>query len=499
LSKGTIWGVIAWLPMILIFITLLAIYLSAPVEARGITVPIDYPDIQTALDNALDGDVITVLKGVYRGFEVRRSVTIIGESNQTVVVVGSVVVWANDVKLSSMKVVLENPSSGIASAVKILGSNALLTDLVIESDASGIQIGDIDHGYASASIEYTAVIAGRGVDLHPSPAGVWGVCSSLYIFYSNITLLNGAHSVVGCGYTQLMYSRVSSGSSGVRIGRGEIRGSVISASGTGVVIAGGNVVVESSTVSSSDIGVDVFQSNGNLINGNTIDGLNAGIRVVGSSNVISRNTVSSSGSAVELRGSDNVIVNNTLSGSRGVNGLNAYGNTIAFNFINRTGHIGVYMSESTGNNVIYGNTFWLCYNYNAADESGGNQWYFENESLRMGNYWSGHTSPDNNGDGIVDVPYAIATTTGLQILDKYPLVNPVVRPPWETTTTPWGTTTTSPTSTPSTPYTSSPTETQPPPQSITESPPTPLYFIALTTIPIATLVVAILLILRKRR
>lgn len=488
--------VVAWLSILVIFASLFTNSVLAPVKARNITVPVDYPDIQAALNSALDGDVITVLKGTYKGFEVGKSVTIIGESSQTVTVVGDVVVRADDVKISSMKIVLENSSSGLASAIEIYGSNATLTNLIVESDSSGIQVGDLNHENASALIKYVTVIAGKGGDYYGNPAGVWGVCNSLYIHYSNITLLRDGTSIVGCGYTQLMFSSVNSGGTSVRVSKGEIKNNTVSGSQVGVVVSGGNVIVEFNSVSSGGIGVDIFQSNGNIVSGNTIVSLDTGIRVVGRNNVLSKNKVSSGGSAIELRGDSNVVVNNTLSGGRGVNGLNAYGNIIAFNFINMTGSIGIYMSEFTGSNLVYGNTFWYCYNYNAADESGGNQWYIENESLRIGNYWYDHTTPDSNGDGIVDTPYTITTTTGLQILDKYPLASPAVGITWRTTTT------LSTTLITSTPSTSRPAETSPQ-QSITESTEklytyTPISFIAFTALLVAIVVAIILLLMLKR-
>ncbi|MGC8975298.1 MAG: hypothetical protein ACP5KB_03765, partial [Thermoprotei archaeon] len=125
---------------------------------------------------------------------------------------------------------------------------------------------------------------------------------------------------------------------------------------------------------------------------------------------------------------------------------------IAFNFINRTGNVGVYMSKYTNQNVIYGNTFWLCYNYDAADESGGNTWY--NETIKMGNYWSNNKAPDLNGDGITDQPYHIATTTNLEIVDKYPLARPLISLE-QPTTTPTISPSTSPTTALTTPSSTS--------------------------------------------
>ncbi len=61
----------------------------------------------------------------------------------------------------------------------------------------------------------------------------------------------------------------------------------------------------------------------------------------------------------------------------------------------------------------------------AYDGGVGNVWY--NETTGRGNYWSDHTGPDANYDGIVDEPYPIAGPAGSQ--DLYPLTEPVQYPP----------------------------------------------------------------------
>ena len=61
----------------------------------------------------------------------------------------------------------------------------------------------------------------------------------------------------------------------------------------------------------------------------------------------------------------------------------------------------------------------------AYDGGVGNVWY--NAATGRGNYWSDHTGPDEDEDGIVDEPYLIAGPAGSQ--DLYPLTEPVQYPP----------------------------------------------------------------------
>ena len=438
--------------ILLVFLMSLIILQTPVVRSSTITVPTDYPDIQSAIDHASSGDTIVVLQGSYGGFRVNKALEIVGEGPDKVIVDGTVYILVDNVTIKSMKIVLKNPSSGLASGVVTLAKGTVLANIVIESDASGIQVGDMNHYDANVILKEIVVVAGR-VDYSPKPAGVWGACSSLEIRFSSISTENGL-GVVACSNQNIYSSNISSKLSAVKIGSGVLKNSRISSkTDIGVVADRANAVIESNIITGA-IGVDIPSGSGeNKVFANVISGGQIGVRLVGSRNTVSNNTISGE-RAVELYGSNNIITYNNFTGGRGIHGLNGAGNIIAFNIIFKTGSVGIYMSSFTRSNLIYGNTFWYCYNYNAADESGGNQWYFENRSVRIGNYWYDHTSPDANSDGIVDIPYNIPTTTDLTIVDKYPLAKPLISPlqqyaptttSFSTTTTPFQTiTTTSP-------------------------------------------------------
>ncbi len=97
-------------------------------------------------------------------------------------------------------------------------------------------------------------------------------------------------------------------------------------------------------------------SSGNIVKDNYIAGVDLGIRLVGRSNIIQGNTISGD-HAIELYGDSNKIIGNLLMGGRGVHALNGRGNEIVYNAIYVTGKVGIYMSEATSDNVIYGNAF----------------------------------------------------------------------------------------------------------------------------------------------
>jgi len=415
--------------------------------ARGATirVPEDYRDIQTAVNHALDGDIILVSSGSYNGFTVSKSVTIIGESNETVIIRGAVVVSASGVKLSNFRVVLDEVAGG-SVAVLIKGVDVVLTNVVVESYKYGVQVGSAD-GRASAVIEYSTVRSDRET--------IFGYCSSLSLFYNTLVSESG-NAVAYCGLMDVEYNKIISRGTGLTIGGALSEGNIakenevnVTGDAAGIFVDGRNHLVERNKLFNGGIDVRGSQS---VIKANLVVAPGIGVNLVGNGNIVEGNIISAGGHAIDLYGSGNLILNNTLSGSRGVHGLNGRENIIAFNFINRTGNVGVYMSKYTNQNVIYGNTFWLCYNYDAADESGGNTWY--NETIKMGNYWSNNKAPDLNGDGITDQPYHIATTTNLEIVDKYPLARPLISLE-QPTTTPTISPSTSPTTALTTPSSTS--------------------------------------------
>jgi nitrous oxidase accessory protein NosD len=208
---------------------------------------------------------------------------------------------------------------------------------------------------------------------------------------------------------------------------------------TGIYLDGTHHVVNNNIINGK-IGINL-RGREITIENNVIESSETGVLIVSHNNMIIRNKILSTGHAIDLSGDRNNVISNVLTGGRGVHANGAYGNIIIYNLINMTGSVGVYLSKYTGDNLIYGNTFWYCYNYEAADESGRNQWYLENTTHKIGNYWSYNKEPDKDGDGIIDTPYHIPTTTGIEIVDKYPLAKPLTSPYQQPSTTYTSTTT----------------------------------------------------------
>jgi len=136
---------------------------------------------------------------------------------------------------------------------------------------------------------------------------------------------------------------------------------------------------------------------------------------------------------VYLYSSDfNTLFNNTCSNN--VNGISldtSSNNTISWNQICDNSGIGMYALTGADNNMIWNNTF-IDNNgggVQAYDDGTDNRWNTSGTPHGYGNYWNDLTSPDIDGDGIVDDPfdYAIGGTSGAK--DYYPLTTQSI-PPW---------------------------------------------------------------------
>ncbi|HDI46359.1 MAG TPA: hypothetical protein ENF82_00965, partial [Candidatus Methanomethylia archaeon] len=89
----------------------------------------------------------------------------------------------------------------------------------------------------------------------------------------------------------------------------------------------------------------------------------------------------------------------------------------AYNYFSNSSRRDIYLENSSSI---------LCFNIfmepKLTDNGYNNTWY--NPEIDRGNYYRNHTSPDADGDGVVDTPYPIPGSAGSQ--DLYPLAEPPV-------------------------------------------------------------------------
>ncbi|HET8686159.1 MAG TPA: NosD domain-containing protein, partial [Methanosarcina sp.] len=197
-----------------------------------------------------------------------------------------------------------------------------------------------------------------------------------------------------------------------------------------------NCSLSNNTLILNDPGIVLNNSHDNYLNENLVSLGNEGITLNNSEkNVLSNNLVVKNNQGISLNNSVNNTLINNKAGSNEIGVLlrMSQGNKLAHNLILKNEYgiraqaagsniltnnnlylneIGVYLRGSS-NNSFYENEF---INFlNAADE-GNNIW----NSSSAGNFWNSHTGADNDGNGIIDAPYVINRTAGI---DYMPLVN----------------------------------------------------------------------------
>jgi parallel beta-helix repeat protein len=179
-----------------------------------------------------------------------------------------------------------------------------------------------------------------------------------------------------------------------------------------------NNTVEENTAYGIEVGWASFSSEENPkfinITCNTCYHNTYGIELIGANCTVAGNTVrDNSADGIYVFGNDSKICNNTIEGNTlyGMEVYNSSGNIIYWNdFTNNKGGATPQAYDSgTTNNWNTPTQVDYCYN-------GGTYHNF------TGNYWDDWTSPDSNGDGIVDAPYALAGGAGA--VDSYSLVVP---------------------------------------------------------------------------
>jgi len=175
-------------------------------------------------------------------------------------------------------------------------------------------------------------------------------------------------------------------------------------------------------------GIQIGLGDGNLINNNTINGHEIGIRLYSScdSNIIVNNSITQcSGSAAEgigidLNSMNNVIQNNFINDTiTGIRINDDVDNTdITENIISNCDTRGIYIQTDTcDNSEIWQNRFVNNAGENARDNSGTGDTSWDKGGY--GNYWDDYGGDDANDDGIGDTPHSVPGTAGSQ--DNFPI------------------------------------------------------------------------------
>ncbi len=191
----------------------------------------------------------------------------------------------------------------------------------------------------------------------------------------------------------------------------------------GVVLHGSNnLIMKNKCNNNSYLGIET-NGNGNVMKNSTCNQNSCGIVLHGSNNLVQNNTFSLNTYGIYLDDFHlNNIINNTLNNNSqdAIYMKDSYSNQIYSNQFHENTRYAVKLDIGTSDNIVHHNNF---YGNNgeqeqAEDNGYGNRWNTPNE----GNYWSDWTSPDSNGDGVVDQPYNISGPSNVR--DIHPLSQP---------------------------------------------------------------------------
>ncbi|MFX1506922.1 MAG: nitrous oxide reductase family maturation protein NosD [Promethearchaeota archaeon] len=309
-----------------------------------------------------------------------------------------------------------------------------------------------DHGIYLLNVTHGMIRSTSILDITDNPVFM-SSCS--FINVSNCVFTNSSmgggvsiHSStnirISDNYCELLKIYVSSSSNKVVIMNNEIVGAY-----RGIAIDGGSfdVRVHANVARYNDIGISISGSNINLTENYVCDNLNQGFFGNAMDNNFSRNIVTNNSIGIHLSGGQRGVICENYIYNNSNDGLGVYeshyclisGNAIAFNnghgirlessfctvvenFLFQNNQYGLHAGES--DHYIYHNNF-------VSNNEGGVQAYnsispdnhWDNDS--EGNYWNDWTSPDAEGDGIVDSPYILdgsgAVTDYYPLTDLYPI------------------------------------------------------------------------------
>jgi parallel beta-helix repeat protein len=131
----------------------------------------------------------------------------------------------------------------------------------------------------------------------------------------------------------------------------------------------------------------------------------------GTGNTINSNDIFNNAFGIEAESPSCIINENRLYNNGIGMSIDATGCTIQGNTLNNSITYGIYAKASSNNNVVSNNSFTNLSGLFHAKEEGTNQW----DNGTQGNYWDDYYGPDNDANGIGEVPYTIGG-----VLDQYP-------------------------------------------------------------------------------
>jgi len=336
-------------------------------SGRTIVVPDDYPTIQAAVDHAVDGDTIRVKAGTYyEHVVVDKSLIIRGDNKDFTIVDGSgednhvFCVKADQVEISGFTI--QKCSLGFAG-VELNGHFCKVNDNILIDCGGGVEL----YGTNNATISHNIM-----------RDNVWGIYvdSCIDCNIENNMIVDSIYGIeLGSSTIQINNNTIEHNylkgilqiwSNGVVIQGNSMsfNGDTSFKSDIGLQIfsSSNNQIKNNHIISNAHDGVSLYRSIENIFSNNTIENnLVWGVSLwfYSESNTFSSNTISNSqGGIYVCNSNNNNIISNTISNNRNVDGIilwESNSNIIANNNISNNWFNGIDLSGSTNNNIIRNN------------------------------------------------------------------------------------------------------------------------------------------------
>lgn len=398
--------------IIFLFLGLLRLNFNSVNGSNGsvIHVPGDYPRIGWAVGNATDGDTILVAPGVYQeNVVVNKSLRIVGEAMNATVVDGGGYDWQR-----------------ITTCFLILSANVSIENLTIQDAYYGIYVEDAENATIQSNI---VVLSFYGIFLE----------GSCYATIQNNIATNNSfgvllHYCANCSVNNNTATDNYGGEPDLRIG------------GAIYLIGSDNNTIADNYATRNLQAIFLDRSNNNNViqnrminNKEPVYGLGLGLDVSDSDgNIVANNTIVNQGIVVSTQSSYNIVKDNLILNGRGIGAGDDSRYNIFFRNVISGNEAGIHIESAQEffiGNLIKNNTVGIAIHYSNSSTFYHNilinntehapKDVYTNVNIwdngHEGNYWSNYTGMDSDQDGIGDAPHELYELNE----DRYPLIAPI--------------------------------------------------------------------------
>ncbi len=391
----------------LLFGTTFLRYNIQPIEAdpRTWTVdddgPADFHTINEALSASSPGDTIYVCSGVYNEdmfIQGSENLKIVGEDESTTIIEGAgrpvvrpILSVYGGTNFTFANFTVRNAGYGneMNTAIRVdTVINATIADCIVSGSMYGIDVHYYDSWIGTRGLYCGDVISGNVV----SDASAIAIGSLTYAI-NGVTVENNTitNSTQGICFINAVNVTVAGNNVQGNYGSGYY--------GAGILVEGegSNNTIARNNVELWGAGIELeYRVDSNIVEENSVDSCNIGYFIGDES-------------------SDNIIIgNNATHNEIGFELVYSNGSLLENNFLAHNGY-GMYLYATTGNKICHNdfveNDYWQ-----VSTDGQPNIW--DDGYPSGGNYWTGYSGSDADGDGIGDSPYVIDGAN----FDNYPLM-----------------------------------------------------------------------------